>query len=495
MPSFTTTHIALLLSTIAFSPLINAQTLPESTFVGVYTQGDVDSQAQLFLLDDNTFCFTFMGGSLDLLKAGRWEKNSANATINLLEYRPDAQLYPAIGKNLDRLGTLKVAINFDGYSLSNARSPVFAVSNTDAQPASFRPLFPRGKSNWAGTYSLPLMLPENAKYFFIGDVEVDKYEKPLKLRVTQYKIENYDTVRIGFDELQASPAMNANALLINNVLQMNGSKFGSKQPLDGDTANDVRLQCINPILLPENSNATADKTQKKLLGNAELLKPIKRFNLEVSAVVGAPIFDDADKSATKGIDSLDELIEAEQALLQAAFNRAKEDSQSVDGFMQLVKNLAEKKRFKRHAPLVVKLYAELMTAHVAKGQFVLAEKMFFNFMENIYPLTIGLKDAAMHYSLSVIASQGLIITSAIKNADISKLVFAKLLGEQFDITTHENRTLINNLACYYAILDNKTAMLEAIKQARKRKLPTKQFMGDTDFKNYWLDVDFLNAIN
>jgi hypothetical protein len=45
----------------------------ESAIVGTYTQRDVDSQAQLFILDDKTFCFTFTGGALDLVKAGRWE--------------------------------------------------------------------------------------------------------------------------------------------------------------------------------------------------------------------------------------------------------------------------------------------------------------------------------------------------------------------------------------------------------------------------------------
>lgn len=47
-----------------------AESLTTSPYVGVYTQRDVDSQSQLFLMDDHSFCFTFTSGSLDLIKAG-----------------------------------------------------------------------------------------------------------------------------------------------------------------------------------------------------------------------------------------------------------------------------------------------------------------------------------------------------------------------------------------------------------------------------------------
>ena len=65
--------------------------LPESEakFVGMYVQRDVDSQAQLFLLDDYTFCFTFMGGSLDLIKAGRWKSEKNESAIHIQEERAD----------------------------------------------------------------------------------------------------------------------------------------------------------------------------------------------------------------------------------------------------------------------------------------------------------------------------------------------------------------------------------------------------------------------
>jgi hypothetical protein len=69
-----------------------------------------------------------------------------------------------------------------------------------------------------------------------------------------------------------------------------------------------------------------------------------------------------------------------------------------------------------------------------------------------------------------------------------------VLTPKFDITTHKNATLIYNLACFYALNHKKTEMLEAVKQARKRGKPVKQFMDDTDFKDYLKDADFLTAL-
>lgn len=494
MRSFTVSFFSLMLAAVVSAKNAQAQPPSESEFVGMYTQGGFESQAQIFLLDDNTFCYTFMGGSLDLIKAGRWKHTKGVSTVNLQEIRPDSQIYPAYGKNLDRLGPPMVRINFDGYTLSNARSPVFAVSNTDKLPTTFRPLFPSGKSRWSGTYSLPLMAPETAKYFIIGDVEVDKFERPVKLRLTQYKIENYDTIRIAFNEMQVNPAMNIDVQLINNVLHMGGSKFVSKKPLNTETLIDVREQCVNPILFPDRVSSDQKYSQEQLPGNTEILKPLKSFNLELAAITGEPIFGADDEGASKGNDSIDGLIDAEQKLLQETFDSAKSETQPADNFMQLANNLAGKKRINRHAPMLVKLYADLLVAKVAKGKMPVAEKMFFNFMENIYPAVHSSKREEVVYALSVIASQGLIITVATKNDEIRKLVFEKLLGDKFDITTHKNRALIYNLACYYATINNKVAMIDAIKQARKRGTPPKQFMDDTDFNNYWKDAEFLDTI-
>lgn len=487
---------SVMLASTVFMSNTYSQSSPESEFVGMYTQSDVDSQSQLFLLDDNTFCFTFMGGTLDLVKTGRWLENKAEGTINLQETRPDTSVYPALAKNLDRLGTPVVGINFDGYLLSNAISPVFAVTSNDTQPTTFRPLFPDENFSWASTYALPLMSAEKAKYFFIGDLELDAYDRPKRLRVVQYKFGNFDTVRIGFNEIQSDPAMNMNAQLVNNVLQLDGNTFGSKKTLTLNMIAEVREHCINPILYPEKVTTSQNKGYEQLPEDGKLLLPTRQFYLDVTAVNGKPFFEIKGQSTTTATDSLDDLVESEKIQLQTAFNSALGDIKTLDQFLKLAKSVTEKRqRIKRHVPLLVKYFAELLVAVTATGNFTVSEEIFLNYMENIYPVTAGVTNDEMLYGISVVASQGLIITTPLKNAEISKYVFDKLLGDKYDITTHKNGTLIYNLACFYAINNNKTAMLGAIKQARKRGKPSGQFMGDTDFKNYWSDTDFLNAVN
>jgi hypothetical protein len=89
-------HFILLANPVA------AEVPAESAIVGMYTQRDVDSQAQLFILDDKTFCFTFTGGALDLVKAGRWELG-ADGVLHLNETRVEQALYPVVVRKGDRL--------------------------------------------------------------------------------------------------------------------------------------------------------------------------------------------------------------------------------------------------------------------------------------------------------------------------------------------------------------------------------------------------------
>ena len=251
-------------------------------------------------------------------------------------------------------------------------------------------------------------------------------------------------------------------------------------------------------IIPDPDINPADWAQLK--GYLKQVIP-RRFNVRISdeaakyLMASDPVFASGKYDLTLFLVIGDqELTEEEQ--LQSAFDRALADIETLDKFLNLAKSFSGKeRRVKSHVPLTVNLFARLLVEVVGKSNFPVSEKLFFYFMENIYPATDGVQDEAMSYSLSVIASQGLIISVAIKNSRISKVVFDKLLGERFDITTHENRALIYNLACFYSKTNNKSAMLEAIKQARQRGTPPKQFMDDLDFKNYRSDVDFLKAVN
>ncbi len=469
----------------------------ESAFVGSYRHGDVDSVSQLFVLDDHTFCYTFMGGALDLLAAGRWKATDKAATsIRLEEIRPTQEMFPVFASTLGRQGGF-VAFTFDGYSFSNANSPVFAITSTDAAPTVFKPLFPAGKSQWAGAYVLPPVAREDAKYLFVGDVEVDAYNKPLRLRVTQYELGTQDTVRLGFDQLQARPLLQMTARLSGSMLFVDGSKFGAKSGLSPQTIQEVREACIAPALAAEQASGSELNVARDngAVERGRVLTPIKHFSLSPSAVQGGPVFGDDYQSADTDGDPIAALMAAETAQLNTAFQSAMGNPKTLDNFLQTAKTIAEiQPRIRKHAATLVPRYAELMVKITASGDMAASERMLHFFIDFIAPHTQPVPDGDAQYAASVIASQGIIVAAAKNSSQLGELVHAKLLGSSFDIHKTRNPTLIYNLACYYSLQNQKPAMLDAVRQARVRGKPTAQFMKDTDFKNYWADPEFLSAV-
>ena len=99
------------------------------------------------------------------------------------------------------------------------------------------------------------------------------------------------------------------------------------------------------------------------------------------------------------------------------------------------------------------------------------------------------------YNHSVIASQGLVAGIIGKNDKITSIVINTLLGTNFDISTHNNGTLAYNLACFYALNNNKSELLVATQRARELGKPIEQFTKDTDFTYYRKDSDFLKILN
>lgn len=461
---------------------------------GMYTFSDVDSQTQLVLLADNTFCLTFVGGALDLLKAGNWTLLDSE-TIQLQEIRKTETIHPAIAKNIDRLGPLMVGINFDGYLLSHAYSPVFATSSTDALPTTFRPLFPDHTESWAMTYALPLMPAEQVKYFYIGDVVMGNRGPTKHLRVTQYKLDNFDAVRIGYNQIQTERPLQMKAHVTNTTVTLeDGTALSHKTELTSELEAEVRQVCFNPNGGDDEENGHVKNGTSRTPQHQELT-PTKTFDLDASVIEGKPYFAIKDESNTTPTDSLEDLVESEKSRLQMTFEAVMADFKKVDDFLQLTQALANKKnRIGRHLASIMDHEAELLVKINVARNFKLAEKMFFHFAKYIYPVASKSKDSTVVYNISVMASQGLILTTMEKNPEIDKVIFNELLAQNFDITKHKNRTLIYNLACYYAVNNNKQSMLTAIAQAKLRGTPKKQFQDDADFKNYLSDPDFIKAI-
>lgn len=493
MKSFKIYQHILIIITLLGAYMPHADSSSAANIVGMYTNNDVDSQTQIVLLEDNTFCFTFVGGALDMIKAGHWKFIDTD-TVQLQETKKSQPIHPAIAKNIDRLGPVLVGINFDGYTLSEAYSAVFATSSTDETPATFRPLFPAHTDSWAMTYALPLMPADKVRYFYIGDVEMGPRGPTRKLRVTQYRLEGYDTVRIGFNQQQDEKPLDMKAHVTGQTVMIGGTEFGHKTVLTPELVSQVREVCINPAL-QQNNHHHPDKDSRPQQNKATELVPVKTLYLDAGVITGEPFFSAEDTSNTTPTDAIGSLVESERTRMQALFDAASSDPKIINDFLLLVDDIVGKKnRINMHMPLLMDLLTKLLVKTNSSGDFKTSEKIFFNFMGHIYPVAIKIKESTVIENISNIASQGIVLSIVTKNAKISKIVFDQLLGSDFDITKHKNRLLIYNLACYYAINTNKKEKLVAITQARINKIPKQQFIDDADFKNYLNDPDFLQAI-
>ncbi len=254
----------------------------ERVYVGGYRQGSVDVLSRLVLLDDHTYCFGITGGSLDLLTAGHWKSSADRASgISLSEVRAASPLFPVRIKTTKDQGDM-VTFVIHGYSMSDARHPVFATSASDSLPVSMRPLFVKDKSGWSGRYNLPPVKSDQARFFYIGHYETDKYGRPTRVKVFQYALGSGNTVLIGYDQNQGRPLMNMTAKLVDNVLHIDGQRFGKKDTLPAEVFSSVREDCTKPIF-------QAAKNEKKTDSDATPT-PIKSFYLDSKAIQGAPWF-------------------------------------------------------------------------------------------------------------------------------------------------------------------------------------------------------------
>ncbi len=457
----------------------------EESYLGGYTKSEMESISRLVLLDDRTFLFTFMGGSLDLAAVGYWELNAnPESGISLKEVRLQTQTFPAYIEKTDK-DDQKVKFIFNGYSLSNATQPVFAVSKTEIMPSRFTPLFERGQSNWRSEYELPPFDIQEVKFFYIGYVQTDKFDVPVKLKVFQYKLENGSKIKIGFDQTAVSPLMNMTAVLENNTLILDGSNFGTRDVLPADIIKDIRQNHINPVLYPDKAKKTED-TQNPKKALATKIFPIKEKEFELSAISGASFkFVPEDPFAFKYED---------WSYLKDEFDKASANSHEVPGFLKVSEGLVEHNAVeKQNAGSLVNYFNELLNKNSkqAENQF----KIIDIFIDKIEPAIRNFrKDKSFNKSFEIFVSNSLGVVIYHKNEAL-KLKIYKMLGADFDIHKIEHGTLLYNLACDYSLKKEKEKMLEAIKLAISKGKNPENFAKDTDFQFYYSDPDFIKAIS
>lgn len=257
------------------------------TYPGTYSSGGVDSVQQLVLLEDHTFCYAVMAGSLDLMAGGHWQDavNPADG-IELQEVKAKRTVFPALLSEASA-DKGKVSFDFHGHSFSAAELAAFSFSDSDTNPVTMRPLFPEDKNGWSPSYALPSMDAEKARYVFLAHAVPRSYDnqQPDGLSVTVYSLEAMGgEVRIGFDRVQAMPALRLHAQLLDDELSLQGEPFGNREPLTADLADAVRRDCITPAL--SNDQPTTETPQPGI----RRLVPLRSFTLPLDAVQGTPWF-------------------------------------------------------------------------------------------------------------------------------------------------------------------------------------------------------------
>ncbi|MBB6558103.1 hypothetical protein HNP48_000767 [Acidovorax soli] len=271
---------ALVVGALVCAPA-QALTEAEKAFVGEYRGGSVDTVAQLALLDDNTFCFAFMGGSLDLLAAGRWKAEGQG--IRLQQVRPEKTAFVVLPGRKEAQGGM-VELDFHGHTLSNARAPAVAWSADDKPPATLRPLFGKDQNSWSEIYKLPPVPLAQARYLYLGDVTEPAPGKPVEVQVVQYRLEAAGSVLVAFDEVQAMPLLTPHAVFKGDVLYLEGDRMGKRRPLAAEAVDEARTACIQPALAPKDGAAAQERSGKTLV-------PAKAFKAKPSAIQGKPYFE------------------------------------------------------------------------------------------------------------------------------------------------------------------------------------------------------------
>ncbi len=450
----------------------------EKSYLGGYTKSEFETISQLVLLDDHTFFFTFMGGSLDLSAVGYWKLNSnPESGIELNEVRLQTQVFPAyIEKTKNEEN--KVRFIFDGYSMSNAEQAVFAISKTDQLPAHFKPLFEEGQSHWRDEYELPEYDADEVQYFYLGYVQVDQFDQPEKLKVFQFKRENAQQIKIGFNSPAVNPLLKMSAVLENNTLKVDGNTFGTKDEIPLEIIKEIRENFIDPVLKQENSNHESEGQ----INEVNQISSIKELSLELNAISGKPYkYITPDPFAFKYTDWL---------YLDVEYNDALEDSNLVPDFLKVSSGLVEHQTVEKdNADNLVGFYNNLLNNNVenTSHQFEIID----TFINKIEPAIKSFrKDEIFNKNFEIFVSNSLGITIAHKNESL-KLKIYKMLGDHFDLKELKHGTLLYNLACDYSLNKDKQKMLQAIELAIEKGKNPVNFTKDSDFKFYYTDPDFI----
>ncbi|RKF12804.1 hypothetical protein DBZ36_20285 [Alginatibacterium sediminis] len=456
-------------------------------FVGKYSSSERETLAELFLLDDQSFCFVFMGGAVDAKIAGAWKViDQEESTIELQQTQVEANPHQVRAKLSQRVDK-KISIVIEGYSTRDINSPVFAFSKDNQFPQQFRALLPANNSVGRSKYALPLITPADAKYFYLGSETSSNNDGSSEITVSQFKIGLFDTFQLGFNPQPDMIPESFIAQLNAEGLQFENEFFSAKGELDEATITSVTQQCINAK--PQTTNPLAENSPWTML------EPSNVTYITDNNINSDPYFGPDDPEFARQGNGTTALVAYEKQLLESYYIEAKSSSEALGKFLTFSKALiAIEPRYTIYASDLGMKLSQLLVDANSKGDLDSAELIFNTYANDVFPRVKDIDDQQIQYSVSVIASQGLIIYAVGDNKAVLSTVVDTLLGPDFDFVNSRNPTLVYNLACVHSLNRNKAQMLKAVKAARTMDKPREQFMKDGDFAFYLEDSDFLAAI-
>lgn len=233
--------------------LLNSATYAKDTITGIYTENvsPHEEVSTMMILPDNQFCFSFMGGDLDMLMAGTWTINKNQ--IIFREQREEKDHYDA-SVHLDK-NIMGKTIILNGYSFSKARNTIFAISDTATTPQKFELLFEPDYNGWQSSYNIAFDDDHN-KSIFIGKalkyIEDGSSQRKILYKIYEYSLDNPNTnvVYLSFDRDSDRKNFNATATLVKNAISFheNQNILKKEEELTPKSIAGIRAQCINPIL-------------------------------------------------------------------------------------------------------------------------------------------------------------------------------------------------------------------------------------------------------
>lgn len=164
-----------------------------------------------------------------------------------------------------------------------------------------------------------------------------------------------------------------------------------------------------------------------------------------------------------------------------------------DKFLDKVNQLKQLNTIADYAAPLGYYFANLSLMFNSKGRFPENNRLFTQYFLLHQDITHQVDDL-QRKNLTVLAAQGIYLGSNSMNPDLNKKVIATFVEQNYDLEKETNRVFLFNIACHYAVNQNKPQMLKMINRAIELGKNPEDFLRDSDFTGYWQDPDFLAAI-